>query len=114
MPIPKPKKGERQKDYISRCIKFQYDEKDNGKKDKKQIAAICYSTWRDNKGTNENVQTMINNYLNEDGMTTSDIKDTMDPAQPKFKTKDVLKKYLRRRKFLNKDKKNGKSGSRTK
>lgn len=43
MPIPKPKKGEQEKDFIERCmgaIGGEYD-------DSKQAVAICYSTWRD-------------------------------------------------------------------
>lgn len=43
MPIPKPKKGEKQDEFVSRCmgaIGGEYD-------DEKQAVAICYSTWRD-------------------------------------------------------------------
>lgn len=45
MPIPKPRKGEKQKDYIPRCmgsIAGEYD-------DNSQAVAICYSTFRQAK-----------------------------------------------------------------
>ena len=54
MPIPTPKKDEKQKEYIPRCIRFLSDENEGREeKDKRpieQIQAICYSTWRDAKG----------------------------------------------------------------
>lgn len=43
MPIPKPKKDEKEKDFISRCmgaIGGEYD-------DNKQATAICYQSWKD-------------------------------------------------------------------
>ena len=48
MPIPKPRKGEKQKDYISRAIKFIMSE--DPKTPQKQAIAIAYSTWRTSKG----------------------------------------------------------------
>ena len=45
MPIPKPKKGEKQKDFISRCIEF--ETKAAPGRDKEQVAAMCYQAWRD-------------------------------------------------------------------
>jgi len=53
MPVPKPNEGEKQQDYISRCIKFEMDE---GKiTDNKQAAAICYSTWREDKNAGKSL-----------------------------------------------------------
>jgi len=48
MPLPKPKKREKEQDYISRCIKFVMDEGTTD--DNKQAAAMCYDEWRDAKG----------------------------------------------------------------
>ena len=45
MPIPKPKKGEKEDDFISRCMSAIGDEYD----DKDQAVAICYDTWREAK-----------------------------------------------------------------
>jgi hypothetical protein len=42
MPIPKVKKGEKQKDYMLRCVPqlMQYH-------DREQAVAICYKTYKD-------------------------------------------------------------------
>jgi hypothetical protein len=44
MPIPKPKSGEKEKDFISRCVgdNTMVSEYPNTQ----QRVAICYSTWR--------------------------------------------------------------------
>jgi hypothetical protein len=42
--MPTPKAGEKQSDYISRCIKKVMD--DGTASDNKQAAAICYSMWK--------------------------------------------------------------------
>ena len=45
MPIPKPQAGEKQSDYIQRCmeaIASEYTDKD-------QAVAICYTQWREGK-----------------------------------------------------------------
>jgi hypothetical protein len=58
--MPKPRKGESKKDYISRCIPIVMDE--GTAKDNKQAAAICYSFW-DRK--DEITDTIIDRVLNE-------------------------------------------------
>ena len=45
MPIPKPKKGEKEDDFVSRCMSDIGDEYD----DKDQALAICHDTWRKSK-----------------------------------------------------------------
>lgn len=47
MPIPKPKKGESQKDFISRCMSN--DTMNDEYPDQKQRTAVCFQTWRDSK-----------------------------------------------------------------
>ena len=45
MPIPKPQAGEKQSDYIQRCmqaIASEYTDKD-------QAVAVCYTQWREGK-----------------------------------------------------------------
>lgn len=57
MPIPHPNPNEKQSSYISRCVSFIFSEGTlNGKKisrdnpaDRKQAIAVCYSTWRSSK-----------------------------------------------------------------
>jgi len=53
MPVPKPESNESERDYISRCEKFMHEENYGKPKDErrsnKQLTAICYSTWRENK-----------------------------------------------------------------
>lgn len=44
MPIPKPKSGESEQEFVSRCISEIYDEYGQ-----KQAAAICYNTYRETK-----------------------------------------------------------------
>jgi len=44
MPIPKPKKDEKEEQYISRCIATLTKNKDFDSA--KQRAAVCYSQWR--------------------------------------------------------------------
>jgi len=45
MPIPKPNAGEREGDFIGRCVSVLVDEGT----DQEQAIAICYSQWEDNK-----------------------------------------------------------------
>jgi hypothetical protein len=45
--MPKPTKGESQKDFVSRCIPIR--QKEGGDKDVKQSAAICYSMFDQDK-----------------------------------------------------------------
>lgn len=45
MPIPKPSKGEKEKDFISRCMGSEVMTKEYPEND--QRAAVCYSSWRD-------------------------------------------------------------------
>src|SRR5215813_1424465 len=51
MPLPKPRKGEKEQDFVSRCIKFGIDEGtfENTPKGRAQAAAACFSTWRESK-----------------------------------------------------------------
>jgi hypothetical protein len=45
MPIPKPQSGEKQSDYIQRCMQAigsEYQDKD-------QAVAVCYTHWREGK-----------------------------------------------------------------
>lgn len=44
MPLPKPKKGEKEQEYISRCIQFVKHE--DPKISNEQASAMCYTTWR--------------------------------------------------------------------
>jgi len=44
MPVPTPKKGEKEKEFISRCIK--HLRKIDSERPIKQVIAICYSQWR--------------------------------------------------------------------
>jgi hypothetical protein len=47
MPVPQPKPGESQDEFIPRCVRtLSHIDK---KRPQKQIVAICYGTWR-NKG----------------------------------------------------------------
>jgi len=50
MPVPKPKKNESEREFISRCEKFMHEENESKpeseKRSNEQISAICYSTWR--------------------------------------------------------------------
>lgn len=45
--MPTPKKNEKQKDFIKRCIPFVIDE--GTTKDPKQATAICFSIWKRSK-----------------------------------------------------------------
>lgn len=83
MPIPKPNKGEKQNDYMGRCITLL---KDEGKfTDNKQRVAICFSQWRDN--TNEEtisgdvapVEKRIN-FMNKRKNVKDKIKAVLDEA----------------------------------
>lgn len=44
MPIPKPRAGEKEQQFVSRCISAIYDEYG-----KEQASAICYNTYREAK-----------------------------------------------------------------
>ena len=45
MPIPKPKKGEQQKEFMIRCISDPIMKKEY--QNKQQRTAVCYTQWRD-------------------------------------------------------------------
>lgn len=47
MPLPKPKAGEKQKDFMQRCISDPTMNTEFPKED--QRVAICYNQWRDKK-----------------------------------------------------------------
>lgn len=49
MPIPKPKKDEKEQDFISRCMGDDVMNKEYP--DQKQRAAVCYTTWRNKDKT---------------------------------------------------------------
>lgn len=48
MPLPKPKKDEKEKDFVSRCVSFVMGEDEDADKD--QAVAMCLQQWRDEKG----------------------------------------------------------------
>ena len=49
MPAP-PKKGETEREFISRCVSYIVSKEG---KSKEQAAAICYSMWRERHGGKE-------------------------------------------------------------
>ncbi len=54
MPIPKPRKGEKESDYVSRCISIMHKiEHPRTEKERKQIQAICYNTYRRKLGLDD-------------------------------------------------------------
>ena len=69
MPIPKPHKEEKQKDFISRCMGNPTMTKEF--KDSKQRSAVCYSQWRGKtnmhiNSTITNVQSRLAQWLGKD------------------------------------------------
>lgn len=54
MPIPNPKSGEQEKEYISRCISKIIDEYEQ-----KQAAAICYSKYREKMSKDEQEEMFV-------------------------------------------------------
>ena len=44
MPVPKPKEGESQDDYMKRCM---HEVSKNTERSNDQNVAICMNTWRD-------------------------------------------------------------------
>ncbi len=48
MPVPKPRSGESEDDFISRCISKLHDTDPDRKDD--QITAMCFTAWRDREG----------------------------------------------------------------
>jgi hypothetical protein len=61
MPIPNPSKGEREEDYISRCMSEIGGEYD----DTNQAVAVCYSTLRDARGQKMSAQDLFISQMNE-------------------------------------------------
>ena len=51
MPVPKPKKGEKEQDFVGRCISQLKDEDPNRADD--QVQAICFDAWRSAKKESE-------------------------------------------------------------
>lgn len=48
MPIPKPRKRERRKRFMSRCLRNKYIKREF--KDVKQRFAVCATSWREVRG----------------------------------------------------------------
>jgi hypothetical protein len=86
--MPKPHKGEKKKDFISRCIPILIDEG----KEQKQAAAICYSMWeRKDEATEE----IINKVLNEaEEYTVMFFDPDLAPAEKKRKNTLVVGKVV--------------------
>lgn len=61
MPIPNPKGGETQDEFVSRCIEAIYDEYGE-----KQSAAICYNKFRENMNTESKVLNRIKKFREEE------------------------------------------------
>jgi hypothetical protein len=61
MPIPKPEKGELEKDYISRCMKEIGSEYD----DPAQGVAVCYANLRKERGESMSTQAKIASKINQ-------------------------------------------------
>lgn len=57
MPLPKPKEGETEKEFIARCMADDIMNEEHP--DEEERAGICYSQWR-NKSLNQ-----IKNIINE-------------------------------------------------
>jgi len=49
MPIPTPRKGERQKDFIRRCMRRLYELGEDKKRSREQMLAVCYDKFRSKK-----------------------------------------------------------------
>ena len=50
MPLPKPNKNEKQKDFIQRCMSNETMKKEYP--DQKQRSAVCYTQWKDRNKNN--------------------------------------------------------------
>jgi hypothetical protein len=77
--MPKPKKGESEQDFISRCMAYD----DMQKYDQKQRAAICYSYWRESKKENimKPVSPRLKHFAQEIGKEiTEDLKSKWQEA----------------------------------
>ena len=53
MPLPSPRKKEKQTDFVSRCVSFLSDKKEG--QDINQRVAICNSQWRKSKKSKANL-----------------------------------------------------------
>lgn len=74
MPIPKPRKGESSKEFISRCVSSLHDTDPN--RPNKQIVAICFSTYRKAKGISEtHIKEIVDWY--ETTLKKTDVKGTV-------------------------------------
>lgn len=48
MPLPTPRKDEKESAFISRCVSM--ETKAAPERDRKQVIAMCYSQWRKHRG----------------------------------------------------------------
>jgi hypothetical protein len=80
--MPKPKKGESKKDYVSRCIPTR--QREGKDKDVKQSAAVCYSMYdnKNKKKTKESFDKKIDSIFNEKNMAVP-TKETPVPQELK-------------------------------
>lgn len=68
MPIPGPKKDEKEDKYISRCMLFHDNEGKFNLKDKEQrehALAICYSIYSAKKESNDNLEKIFKETLKD-------------------------------------------------
>ena len=71
MPMVKPKPGEEQDEYISRCMSFLVDENSALKQD--QRLAACHTSWRQRDMTTEEIENELKQYKKE--FQTFDLND---------------------------------------
>jgi hypothetical protein len=63
MPIPNPKSGETQDEFVSRCISEIYDEYGDS-----QSAAICYGKFRENMSTEGKIASKLSQLKKYEGL----------------------------------------------
>lgn len=63
MPLPTPNKGEKQSDFISRCMGN--DSMNSEFPDNKQRAAVCYSQWKKSKKTKSSLRQLFEDVINK-------------------------------------------------
>lgn len=80
MPIPKPTSGEKQQEYISRCIS-----EISGEYEQEQGLAICYSTWE-----RESMSEEVTEEQQQGGVVSGSFSKFEYSPKPKEKLSDFM------------------------
>lgn len=82
MPVPTPKKGQKQNEYMSECMKF-FDDEDSDMS-RKQRLAICFDKWNKSKKKKANLKRRNNKKIEKSKNLVKELHKLQDVFNKKY------------------------------